>query len=57
VVVAVIAVRMMKPVADQVVDVLAVRHRLVSATGAVVVACLVTRRGPCVLRRMLIVDC
>ena len=56
VVVAVVAVRMMKPVTDQIVDVVAVRHSLVSATGAVAMAGLVTRRRACVLRRMLIVD-
>jgi hypothetical protein len=55
-VVAVIAVRMMQAPADQIVDMFAVRHRLMPATGAVPVASVVACRGIGVLRRMIIVD-
>jgi hypothetical protein len=56
VIVAVIAVRMMKPVADQIVDMVAVRHRLMHATWAMLVASVVSGRGIGVLRRMRFVD-
>jgi hypothetical protein len=56
VVVAVIAVRMMKALADQIVDMFAMRHRLVPATGAVLVARVVACRGIGVLRRVIFVD-
>jgi hypothetical protein len=56
VIVAVIAVRMMKPVTDQIVDMLAVRHRLMPTTRAMLVARVVSRRGLGVLRRMAFVD-
>jgi hypothetical protein len=56
VIVAVIAVRMMKPITDQVVDMLAVRHRLMPAPRAMLVARVVSGGGLGVLRRMRIVD-
>jgi hypothetical protein len=56
VIVAVIAVRVMKPVADQIVDMVAVRHRLMPATWAMLVAGVVPGRGIGVLRRMRFVD-
>jgi hypothetical protein len=56
VVVAVIAVRMMKALADQIVDMLAVRDRLMPATGAVLVAGVVACHAIGVLRRMFFVD-
>jgi hypothetical protein len=56
VIVAVIAVRMMQPVTDQIVDMLAVRHRLMPATRAVLVATVVSGRRLGVLRRMRFVD-
>jgi hypothetical protein len=56
VIVAVIAVWMMQPVTDQIVDMLAVRHRLVPATRAMLVARVVAGRGLGVLRRMGFVD-
>jgi hypothetical protein len=55
-VVAVIAVRVMKALADQIVDMFPVRHRLVPATRAVLVASVVACRAIGVLRRMLFVD-
>ncbi len=44
-IVAVIAVRVVQMAFDQVIDVIAVRHRLVATTGAVVVGLVVAAAG------------
>jgi hypothetical protein len=56
VVVAVIAVRVVKPVSHHVIDVVAMRHRLMPTVGTVLMRQIVPSGGLCVLRRMLVVD-
>jgi hypothetical protein len=56
VVIAVIAVRVVEPVVHDVVDVVAVRYRLVPTLGAVLMGQIVAGGGLCVPSRMLVVD-